>query len=77
MIEKNILKGLNSGNYSLNTPSWQIARWVMAMLYNYLKSRQTLKLNNSFKIHIKVLSTRHANDLEQNKRSSFRRKLYH
>ena len=49
----------------------------MAMLYNYLKSRQTLKLNNSFKIHIKVLSTRHANDLEQNTRSTFHRKMYH
>ncbi len=76
IVEKNILRGLNSGNYSLHTPSAKIARWVLAMLYNYLKSKQTLELNDSFKIQIKVLSRRHTNDLVE-RNSRFRQHIYH
>ncbi len=76
IVEKGILRGLNSGNYSLHTPSNKISRWVMALLYNYLKSKQTLLLNSSFKIQIKVLSRRHTNDLVQNKKK-FRQHIYH
>ncbi len=76
VAEKNILHGLNSGNYSLHTPSSKIVRWVLSMLYNYLKSEQTLRLNDSFKIQIKVLSHRHVKDLEQ-RRTNFRRHIYH
>ncbi len=59
LIEKNLLKGLNSGNYNINTPSYIIANRILSMLYNYLKSYQTLRLNPSFKIQIKVLSVSH------------------
>ncbi len=76
VIEKHILNGLNSGNYSLHTPSAKIARWILAMLYNYLKSNQTLKLNESFKIQIKVLSRRHTDDLVA-RRPGFRIHTYH
>ena len=75
VVEENILHGLNSGNYSLNTPAKKIARWILGMLYNYLKSKQTLKLNKSFKMQIKVLSRRHMSDLQ--KKASFRRHVYH
>ncbi len=76
VVDRHIRSGLNSGNYSLQTPSKKIARWMMAMLYNYLKSNQSLRLNNSFKIQIKVLSVSHTNNLEQN-RPRFRRHVYH
>ncbi len=76
VVEENILNGLNSGNYSLNTPSDKIVRWVLSMLYNYLKSDQTLKLSDSFKIQIKVLSVQHTNDLVNHHRR-FRRHVYH
>ncbi len=66
IIEKNILNGLNSGNYSLNAPSKKIANWVCSMLYNYLKSKQTLTLNESFNVKIKVLGVRHILDLLNN-----------
>ncbi len=75
IIDKNILKGINTGNYSLHTPSFLIARWVMALLYHYLKSEQTLRLNDTFKIQIKVLSARHVRDLEK-KKPRFRH-VYH
>ncbi len=76
IIDRSIRSGLNSGNYSLQTPSEKIARWMMAMLYNYLKSNQTLRLNYSFKIQIKVLSIRHTQNLQQN-RPNFTRHVYH
>ncbi len=68
VIEKHIIKGINSGNYSLKTPSHLIAAWVLGLLYNYLKSRQTMRLNNSFKIQVKVISARHVRDLEEKKK---------
>ena len=76
VIEKHILNGINSGNYSLNTPSIKIARWVLSMLYHYLKSNQTIRLNDSFKIQIKVLSLHHTRQLESRKRE-FTKHVYH
>ena len=79
VIEKRIKSGLNSGNYSLNTPSAVIARWVLSMLYNYLKSKQTMTLNKSFNVMIKVLSVKHIRDLVKNKnrKKMFRPHMYH
>ncbi len=76
ILEKNMVNGLNSGNYSLHTPSKMIVRWVLSMLYHFLKSNQTIRLNESFKIQIKVLSFRHTQQLEKNKRG-FIKHLYH
>ncbi len=77
ILEDHIINGLNSGNYSLTTPSRDIAQWVLGMLYNFLKSNQSLKLDESFRIHIKLISSRHANDLHRKKGTPFRRHIYH
>ncbi len=79
IIDKNILNGLNSGNYALNAPSIKIANWVCGMLYNYLKSKQSLTLNTSFNVKIKVLGVRHILDLMQNKKrkTPFQPHIYH
>ena len=69
IIGRGIKSGINTGNYSLRTPSDKIVRWMLSMLYNYLKSNQTMKLNSSFHIKIKVLSVEHTNDLEKRKRT--------
>ena len=63
ILDRSLLKGINTGNYSLNTPSQFIVRYVLAQLYNFLKSNQTLVLNQSFKLQVKVLSVRTTNDL--------------
>ncbi len=76
IIAEKIKSGLNSGNYSLNTPSEKIARWMLSMLYNYLKSKQTMRLDKTFKIQIKVLSVGHTNNLAQNN-VKFRKHVYH
>ena len=77
VIERQILRGLNSGNYDINTPSVIIANRVLSMLYNYLKSYQTLRINDSFKIQIKVLSTEHNAALRRSKRINYRQHIYH
>ena len=77
VIERQILRGLNSGNYDINTPSVIIANRIMSMLYNFLKSYQTLRLNPSFKVQIKVLSVRHMNSLLQRKRRKNRNYSHH
>ncbi len=63
IIEQNILHGLNTGNYDINTPPSVIVNRAMTILHSYLKSKQTLRLNNSFKIQIKVLSHKHSQHL--------------
>ena len=68
VIERKILNGLNSGNYDINTPSRIISNRVLSMLYNYLKSYQTLRINPSFKIQLKVLSVKHMDHLRRSER---------
>ncbi len=68
VIEKNITSGLNSGNYDLATSPSIIANRVLSMLYNYLKSYQTLRINPSFKVQIKVLSVRNMRHLRRSRR---------
>ncbi len=63
IIEQNILHGLNTGNYDINSPANIIVNRAMTILHSYLKSKQTLRLNNSFKIQLKVLSHRHTHHL--------------
>ncbi len=76
IIENKILHGLNSGNYDINTPSDIIANRVMSMLYNYLKSFQTLRINPSFKMQVKVLSVPHMAYMESKLRKRKVRKSY-
>ncbi len=75
IIEQNIIHGLNTGNYDLNAPSNIIINRAMTILHSYLKSKQTLRLNNSFKIQIKVLSHRHTNHLMSTK-PTFKKHVY-
>ncbi len=76
VCERNILRGLNTGNYSLNWPSTTLARQVMAVLHSYLKSHETFRLNNSFKVNAKVLSLRHASELEK-RNPRFRKDIHY
>ncbi len=80
IIENKILHGLNSGNYDINTPGIIIANRVLSMLYNYLKSFQTLRINPSFKIQVKVLSVPHMRYLDtprgQKRVPAYRKRIY-
>ena len=55
IIQSGILNGLNSGGYSMATPTVRIVSHMMNMLENYLQSHENLTLHNSFKIQFKFL----------------------
>ncbi len=77
IIGRGIKSGINTGNYSLRTPSDKIVRWMLSMLYNYLKSKQTMKLNSTFHVKVKVLSVEHTNDLATRRSKKFKHVLLH
>ncbi len=66
IIEQNILHGLNTGNYDLSAPPREIVNRALTILHSYLKSNQTMKLNDSFKIQIKILSQNHTRHAQKN-----------
>ena len=75
IIEKKIKHGLNTGNYDLAAPPIHVVNRALTILHSYLKSNQTMKLNDSFKIQIKILSHRHtAHLISQNPR--FQKKIF-
>ncbi len=76
IIGPGIKSGLNTGNYSIRAPSAKIVRWMLSMLYNYLKSNQTMHLNRKFHVKIKVLSVEHTRNLQKNHRT-FKKHVYH
>ncbi len=75
IIESNILHGLNTGNFDLNGPGNEIVNRAITILHSYLKSNQTMKLNNSFKIQIRVLGHNHTVHLQQNN-PRFKKKIF-
>ncbi len=64
IIESKIKHGLNTGNYDLAAPPTHIVNRALTILHSYLKSNQTMKLSDSFKVQIKVLSHGHTQHLE-------------
>ncbi len=76
VCEKNIINGLNTGNYSLNWPSTTLARQVLNVFHSYLKSHETMRLSDSFKVNAKLLSVRHANMLEKTNKK-FRKDIHY
>ena len=67
VCQDKVLGGLNSGSFLITTPPNEIAEHVMNMLYSYLRSNQTVTLNDTFKINIKVLSVEHMKHKEKKK----------
>ena len=60
VLRDGILNGLQTGNLSLHDNSAvSMAKLVVKRLYNYLKSKVTLRWDKSFKIVCKVLSVPH------------------
>ena len=52
---------LNTGNYSLNTPPSMVANSLLSMLYNYLTSNKSMRLDETINIYCRTLSVQHAN----------------
>ena len=65
VIDDTINHGLNTGNYNVRTDPETVTDRILTMLYNFLTSHMSLRLNQSFRFNIKVLSVRHARDRTQ------------
>ena len=65
VIDDSINHGLNTGNYNVRADPELVTNRILTMLYNFLTSHMSLRLNQSFRFNIKVLSLRHANDRVQ------------
>ena len=52
--------GLNTGGYRLSEKPHVIAQHMMDMIYKYAKSNDGLKLNNNFRVELKLLDLPHS-----------------
>ena len=59
IIQKGLLNGLNTGGYSMATPSVKIVSHLLNMLESYLQSHENLTLDSSFKVQFKVITVSH------------------
>lgn len=62
-----LISPIHSGNWDLDGHINEISEAMMALIENWLQSNTEVKLRSGFKVHVKILSVRHANDLEQQK----------
>ena len=54
-----MINGLNTGGFDLQESSNQLIERILTMLEQFLVSNQTLKLDETFKVYLKVLSIEH------------------
>ena len=65
VIERSMTSSsLNTSFFDLNTPVEEIVGYIFSMMRTFLRSFQTLKIDNSFKINVKVLSLKHMANLK-------------
>jgi hypothetical protein len=79
ILQGNLLKALNTGNYNINYPAngvdvngdERIVTSMMSMLSNYLQSFKSLSLDKTFSVQFKTLSLNHVN-ARKNVRKGFK-----
>jgi hypothetical protein len=78
LYQEPMISGLNTGGFDLQEDSASMVERVLKMLEQFLTSNQTLKLNETFKVYLKVLSIEHMSYKKylQNKRTNKKRKYY-
>jgi len=61
LFQKPMVNGLNTGSFDLQDPNAaaEMTDRVLSMLYEYLLSNQSLVLNETFQIYLKILSVDH------------------
>lgn len=63
LFQRPMINGLNSGAFDLQSPeaAAEMTDRVLSMLSQYLLSNQSLQLNSSFQVYLKILSIEHMN----------------
>ena len=61
LFQKPMINGLNTGGFDIQESSSEMVQRVLSMLEQFLVSNQSLQLDDTFKVYLKVLSIRHMN----------------
>ena len=61
LFQKPMINGLNTGGFDLQESPLNIVQRVLQMLEQFLISNQTVQLDETFKVYLKVLSVDHMN----------------
>ena len=74
LYQQPMVNGLPSGPFDIQDNSVQLVDRILAMLYIYLTSHQSLQLDKSFKVYLKILSIPHMKFKAANPRLKVSRK---
>ena len=61
-----MINGINTGGFDIQLNSAEMIERLMKMLNQFLISNQSLRVNDTFKVYVKVLSIDHLNHKKQN-----------
>ena len=61
LYQKPMINGLNTGGFDIQEDASEMVNRVLKMLEQFLISNQTLQINETFKVYLKVLSIEHLN----------------
>ena len=61
LYQQPMISGLNTGGFDIQESGTEIVQRILKMLEQFLVSNQTLKLDDTFKVYLKVLSITHMN----------------
>jgi hypothetical protein len=61
-FQEPMINGLNTGAFEIHEGSTEMVRRLLMILNQFLQSNQSLRVNETFKVYIKVLSVSHMNE---------------
>jgi hypothetical protein len=70
LYQKPMINGLNTGGFDIQENSLEMVQRLLTMLEQFLVSNQSIKLDESFKVYIKVLSVQHMNYKQSKKQKA-------
>ena len=62
LFQEPMINGLNTGGFDIQESAFEMVDRVLKMLEQFLVSNQTLKLDKTFKVYVKILSIEHIKD---------------
>ncbi len=77
-FQEPMINGLNTGGFDINENSNEMVQRLLQMLNQFLISNQSLKLNETYKVYVKVLSVNHLQfKATQKPKQKYKRKMKH
>lgn len=76
IYQEPMVNGINSGPFHIQDSSTEMTNRLLGMFNQYLISNQELRLNQTFKIYLKILSIEHMNENKTKIKRVVKRKHY-